>query len=424
MAVWLVIGFVFVVASNLFGFWLLFRHLKQPDNLDNLRQEHSRNRKEAADAASQMRTELDQKINGGLTNLLNTQQKQTEQIIKQLSQMSETMHRSMETNRTSFQHNIKEMREGNEHKLDEIKKTVDEKLQATLEKRFDESFTRVDKQLAEVQKGLGEMQAVATGVGDLKKVLSNVSARGHLGERQLQAILEEILTPTQYEKNVAIRPLTQERVEFAVKLPGQSPGEPLWLPIDSKFPQEDLLRIQTAIGEADEDSVGKARASLKRSLEKSAKEIATKYIHPPDTTDFAVMFLPTESLYAEALQMELSGTLYTKHRVTLAGPTTLAALLSSLRIGFQTLAVKEGAEGIRKTLEQVKKEFNGFSDALDKARKQLNTASNTIEETHRKTQRMSKTLTTIEMPAVPAMPATPQMLEGAGALLTESPDDS
>ncbi len=253
---------------------------------------------------------------------------------------------SLDRVRATLDQRVRELQEGNERKLDEMRRTVDEKLHDTLEKRLGESFKLVSDRLDTVHKGLGEMQQLATGVGDLKRVLTNVKARGTWAEVQLGAILEQVLTPDQYDKNVCIRPDTAERVEFAVCLPGplDDPASCVWLPIDSKFPQEDWLRLQDASDQGDVAAVQAASDALIRTVRGSAKEIHDKYVHPPASTDFAIMFLATEGLFAEVLRHpSVVSDLQQQYRVVVAGPTTLAAILTSLRMGFQTLVVEQRA---------------------------------------------------------------------------------
>ena len=306
---------------------------------------------------------------------------------------------SLDRVRVTLDQRVRELQEGNERKLDEMRRTVDEKLHDTLEKRLGESFKLVSDRLDTVHKGLGEMQHLATGVGDLKRVLTNVKARGTWAEVQLGAILEQVLTPDQYDKNVCIRPDTAERVEFAVRLPGplDDPASCVWLPIDSKFPQEDWLRLQDASDQGDVPAVQAASDALIRTVRGSAKEIHDKYVHPPASTDFAIMFLATEGLFAEVLRHpSVVSDLQQQYRVVVAGPTTLAAILTSLRMGFQTLVVEQRAAEVWRVLGAVKTEFGKFGDVLDKVQRQLNTASRTIEETGQRSRAMEKKLRSAE----------------------------
>lgn len=313
---------------------------------------------------------------------------------------------------------LKELQESNEKKLDEMRKTVDEKLHDALEKRLGESFKLVSDRLEAVHQGLGEMQTLATGVGDLKRVLSNVKARGTWAEVQLGAILEQMLTPEQYQKNVAVKPTSAERVEFAIRLPGprDDRGAGVWLPIDSKFPQEDYLRLQEASDKADAAAVQMALDGLVRTVRNAAKEIHDKYLSPPSTTDFGIMFLATEGLYAEILRKPgLVADIQQQYRVLVAGPTTLTAILSSLCMGFQTLAIEQRAVEVWRVLGAVKTEFAKFGEVLDKVKRQLHTASRTIEETGTRTRAMERKLRSVaqlpeaEVSAVLALPVREEL---------------
>ena len=262
-----------------------------------------------------------------------------------------------------------------------MRKTVDEKLQSTLEKRLGESFKQVCDRLEQVHKGLGEMQTLAIGVGDLKKVLSNVKTRGILGEYQLGNILEQILTPDQYSTNVATKQGSQANVEFAVKLPGKGDEKTVWLPMDSKFPLESYQVLLQAYEEGDSAKIEQAQNTLLKVVESFAKDISTKYIDPPHTTDFAIMFLPIESLFAEVLRHpHMFELLQRKYRITITGPTTLSALLNSLHMGFRTLAVQKRSSEVWKVLAEVKTEFATYSEQLALVHKQLTTASGSLEK--------------------------------------------
>jgi DNA recombination protein RmuC len=281
----------------------------------------------------------------------------------------------------SIEKHLRAIREDNTLQLTEMRKTVDEKLQSTLEKRLGESFKQVSDRLEQVHKGLGEMQSLAVGVGDLKKVLANVKTRGILGEYQLGNILEQILTPDQYAVNVATKSGSQANVEFAVKLPGKSDDKVVWLPIDSKFPLETYQQLLTVYEEADQLKIELAQKNLLKSVENFAKDISSKYIDPPHTTDFAIMFLPIEGLYAEVLRHpQMFELLQRKYRITITGPTTLSALLNSLHMGFRTLAVQKRSSEVWKVLAEVKSEFSSFSEQLSLVHKQLTTASSSLEK--------------------------------------------
>ncbi len=280
----------------------------------------------------------------------------------------------------TIEKHLKSIREDNNKQLEEMRKTVDEKLQTTLEKRLGESFKQVSERLEQVHKGLGEMQNIATGVGDLKKVLSNVKTRGVLGEYQLENIIEQILTPDQYSKNVATKEGSQANVEIAIRFPGKESGKDVWMPIDSKFPIEDYHVLLNSFEKGDKHEIESSEKNLIKKIELFAKSISEKYIDPPHTTDFGVMFLPVESLYAEVLRHPgLFETLQNKYKITVTGPTTLSALLNSLQMGFRTLAVQKRSSEVWDILKAVKFEFKQFSGVLARAHKQIDTASGTLD---------------------------------------------
>ena len=315
----------------------------------------------------------------------------------------EALTRSNETHigrlREAVQQRLDQLRESNEQKLDQMRKTVDEQLQGTLEKRLGESFKLVSDRLEAVHKGLGEMQQLATGVGDLKRVLTNVKTRGTWGEVQLGALLEQVLTPQQFERNVKPRPDSNEIVEFAIRLPGpdDAPGGVVWLPIDAKFPQEDYHRLLDASESGDPDAVQRAVAALSRAVESAAAGVRAKYLAPPFTTDFGILFLPTEGLYAEvARQPDLLDRLQLRHRVVPAGPTTLSAILNSRQMGFRTLAIEKRSSEVWTVLSAVKTEFGKFGDVLDRVKKQLDTASRSIDQTGTRSRAIERRLRSVE----------------------------
>ena len=282
--------------------------------------------------------------------------------------------------RDAIEKQLKLIREDNTQQLTEMRKTVDEKLHETLEKRLGESFQLVSNRLEQVHKGLGEMQTLAVGVGDLKKVLSNVKTRGILGEYQLGNILEQILSPEQYSTNVATKKGSQANVEYAVKLPGKADEKTVWLPIDSKFPLEPYQQLLNALDDGDSVAIETAQKSLLKTIEGFAKDISSKYIDPPNTTDFAIMFFPVEGLYAEVLRHpDVFEKLQRNYRITITGPTTLSALLNSLHMGFRTLAVQKRSSEVWSVLAEVKTEFVKYAGQLEKVQKQLNTASSSLE---------------------------------------------
>ncbi|MBR3742062.1 MAG: DNA recombination protein RmuC [Clostridia bacterium] len=303
----------------------------------------------------------------------------------------------IEKMRDTLDQSVTRLQEENGKKLEEMRQTVDEKLHATLDKRLGESFSLVSQRLEQVYKGLGEMQSLASGVGDLKKVLTNVKTRGVWGEMQLGTLLSQVLTPGQYDENVAVVPHSNQRVEFAVKLPGREEGSTIYLPIDSKFPIEDYERLLNAYDTGDQAMIAAASASLQNALRVEAKRIAGKYIAPPYTTDFAIMFLPIEGLYAEALRVRgLTEELQEKHRIVVAGPTTLNALLTSLQVGFRTLAIEKRSGEVWQLLSAVKTEFGKFAGLLEATEKKLHAATESIENASRKTRTIERKLRRVE----------------------------
>ncbi|MDD3763420.1 MAG: DNA recombination protein RmuC [Nevskiales bacterium] len=300
-----------------------------------------------------------------------------------LTKFSETQAQQAGALRGSVEDGLKTLRQENADKLEQMRRTVDEKLHDTLEKRLGESFKLVSDRLEQVHKGLGEMQNLASGVGDLKRVLTNVKSRGIFGEVQLGALLEQVLTIEQYAANVATKPGSNERVEFAIKLPGRGDGDtPLWLPIDAKFPREDYERLIDAQERADPAAAETAATALEKRIRQEAQTIADKYLSPPHTTDFGILFLPTEGLYAEILRRPgLFEDLQRKHRVTVAGPTNLLAFLNSLQMGFRTLTIEKRSSEVWQILGAVKTEFGKFGDVLDKVRKKLDEATNQLDQT-------------------------------------------
>lgn len=309
------------------------------------------------------------------------------------------LERGLERVERSVREEMAQNRLESQRSLDTIRRTVTEQLEGTLERRLGESFRTVSDRLEQVYKGLGEMQTLASRVGDLKKVFSDVRARGAWGEIQLGALLEQMLAPDQYARNVATGG-TSERVEFAIRMPGTEPGGSVWLPIDAKFPQEDYLRLVEATERADADAVELCRRQLETRLKACARDISNKYVHPPATTDFAILYLPTESLYAEVLRRNgLVETLQRDYRIAIAGPTTLAALLNSLQMGFQTLAIQKQSSEVWKVLGQVRVEFAKYADVLARVQKKLQEASNTVDQGLTRTRVLERKLRDVETPA-------------------------
>ena len=282
-------------------------------------------------------------------------------------------------------------------KLEEMRKTVDEKLHATLEQRLGESFKQVSDRLEQVHRGLGEMQTLATGVGDLKRVLTNVKSRGTWGEVQLGALIEQTLTIDQYSKNISTRPGSRDLVEFAIRLPGQDANSPVWLPVDAKFPVEDYQRLMDAQDRADLVEIESSAKALENRIKSEAKTIREKYVEPPYTTDFAILFLPTEGLYAEVMRRQgLLELLQRDFRVTVAGPSTFSALLNSLHMGFKTLAIEKRSSEIWNTLGQIKTEFSKFGDVIDATKKKLEAATKSFDAVDVRTRQINKKLSGVE----------------------------
>jgi DNA recombination protein RmuC len=336
-----------------------------------LRDEFSRNREEAGAAAKNQREELT---------------------------------RSLEDVRSIVDLRLKQLREDNSKQIDKMRATVDEKLQGTLEKRLGESFKLVSDRLEQVHQGLGAMQQLASDVGGLQRVLTNVKTRGGWSEWQLGILLEEMLTPEQFAKNMKTRDDTDERVEFAIKLPGDENGAPVWLPIDAKFPMEHYERLTAAQESGDSTAVDAAMKSLETQLKRCAKDICEKYINPPRTTDFALLFLPSEGLYAEAIRrVGLVQNVQRDCRVTFVGPTTLAALLNSLQMGFRTLAIQKRSSEVWNLLASVKTEFGKFGDALSAVKEKIDQASRKMEDVDVRSRVITKKLRDVE-----ELPSNPQ----------------
>jgi DNA recombination protein RmuC len=316
---------------------------------------------------------------------------------QRLSALTEDNGKRMAEVRATLEAKLGAIQQDNAAKLEQMRATVDEKLQSTLETRLGQSFQLVSERLEAVQRGLGEMQSLATGVGDLKRVLTNVKKRGIFGEVQLGALLEDMLTAEQYASNVVTIPGSNDRVEFAIRMPGQDEGEHVYLPIDAKFPVEDYQRLLDAQDAADVEAAALAGRALEICVREEAKRIASKYVAPPHTTDFAVLYLPTEGLYAEVIRRPgLFENLQRDHRVTIAGPTTLSALLNSLQMGFRTLAIAKRSSEVWKILGAVKTEFGKFGVVLDKTRKQLDTVRNSIDGASKRTRAIERKLRDVE----------------------------
>lgn len=325
-----------------------------------------------------------------------------EEIGKSVKNFGDSIDRRMETIRLTVEGELKHLQRDNSEKLEKMRETVDEKLHATLEKRLGESFKLVSDRLEMVHKGLGEMQTLATGVGDLKKVLQNVKTRGTWGEVQLGNLLDQILTPEQYAKNVATKKGSNERVEFAIKIPAKDDKiKNIWLPIDAKFPMEDYQNLVEAQDKCDPILIEKFSRALETRLKSEAREIKDKYLNPPYTTDFGILFIPVDGLYAEILRRPgLFEQIQRDFKVTVTGPTTISAVLNSLQMGFRTLAIAKSTSEVWTILSAVKNEFTKFGDMLDKTHKKLQEASNTIEQASSKSRTIERKLNKVqELPA-------------------------
>src|SRR6266498_416854 len=370
----LVAAVVFFLARRSSGSPVQTELVRRLETIDRgLRDEFSRNREEAGAAAKNQREELT---------------------------------KSLESVRSIVDLRLKQLQEDNSKQIDKMRATVDEKLQGTLEKRLGESFKLVSDRLEQVHQGLGAMQQLASDVGGLQKVLTNVRARGGWGEMQLGALLEQVLTSDQFASNVKTRDESNENVEFAIKLPGEENGTPVWLPIDAKFPTEDYHRLLGAQEKGDLVAIDEAMKSLEAQLKKSARDICQKYINPPKTTDFALMFLPTEGLYAEAIRrVGLAEQVQRDCRVVFAGPTTLVALLNSLQMGFRTLAIQKRSSEVWNLLAGVKTEFGKFGEALSAVKEKIDQASRKIEDVDVRSRAITRKLRDVE-----ELPSNPQPL--------------
>jgi len=380
------------------------------DRLDRLerafREELARGRQEAAHGDRQAREELRRglaqltdSLLRRMTEVAGLQKDQLDSFSRQLADLTALNESKLENLRQTMENRLQSMQADNTRKLEQMRIVVDEKLQSTLEKRLGDSFRQVSERLEQVYSGLGEMRTLAAGVGDLKKVLTNVKTRGTWGEIRLNQILDQILTPDQYAANVVTKHGGTERVEFAIRLPGSGPGkdEVVWLPVDAKFPQEDYQRLLDAQEAAEKEAADRALRGLEIRVKAEAKSIREKYIDPPWTTDFGIMFLPVEGLYAEVLRIPgLCDFLQREHRIVVTGPTTLAALLNSLQMGFRTLAIEQRSSEVWELLGVVKAEFGKFGDTLAKTKKKLQEATHTIDQAEVRTRAIERKLRGVE----------------------------
>ena len=389
----------------------LRRQLKELDNqlqdlFKTINEQSAQNRVETDRQARLAREEMGNGLTrmtdsllGRLAENAGMQKAQLDSFARQLMALTRLNEEKSETLRKSVDVQLNRIRDENNNHLERIRETVDEQLHINLEKRVGESFKQVSQRLEQVYRGLGEMQQLANGVGDLKRVLTNVRTRGTWGEVRLAAILEQILTPDQYDTNVATGHNSLERVEFALRLPGQGkdPNQVVWLPIDAKFPQEDYQHLLDALERADKDSADQYLKQLEVRIRAEAKAIHNKYVAPPRTTDFAIMFLPVEGLFAEVLRRPgLCNALQQEYRVVVTGPTTLSALLNSLQIGFRTLAIEKRTSEVWELLGTLKTEFGRFGDALAKTRKKIQEAGNTIDQAAVRSRAISRKLRKVE----------------------------
>jgi DNA recombination protein RmuC len=368
------------------------------DRLESrLREELTRTREESLQVGDRLRIGLNQQGAGMTTQVGESLRAFGAQFAETSRLIAGEQQKQMDQMRSTVETNLKEIREDSRKRLEEIRVMVDQKLQQTLETRLGESFRTVSEQLQQVHKGLGEMQTLASGVGDLKRVLQNVKVRGMWGEAQLGNLLEQMLAPGQYEKNVATRPGSSERVEFAIRLPGQDVDGTVWLPIDAKFPLGDYERLVDASDAGNPEAVEVSRKQLETRIKACARDIHDKYLDPPNTTSMAILYLPVEGLYAEVVRLPgLMDTLQRDFQVSVAGPSTLAALLAALQMGFKTLAIEKRSQEIWKVLGAVKTEFGKFGVAFDRVRRKIEEAGRTLDDSERRKRAMDKKLRDVE----------------------------
>lgn len=364
------------------------------DELDHQRDEHAAALADGNTALLNTLTQLGQSQSG----LLESMQRQVLLSTRNQEERAGQMAASVTASLTQLDTRMETLRQANDRQLAEMRRTVDEKLTESLDKRLNDSFAQVSQRLEQVYKSLGEMQTLAVGVGDLKKVLTNVKTRGIWGEMQLGSLLSAMLAPGQYDENVAVIPGSTERVEFAVRLPGKE-ADVLYLPIDSKFPQEDYLRLMEASQSGDAAAADAARKALIQRIKQEAKRIASKYVAPPHTTDFAIMFLPIEGLYAEVVQCpDLCEGIQREHRIVVAGPSTFSALLNALQMGFRTLAIEKRSSEVWSLLGSVKNDFDKFAEVLEKTRQRLVQATESIDTAFTRTRSIQRRLGAVETP--------------------------
>jgi DNA recombination protein RmuC len=396
--------------------------------LEDLRNEFQRSREETAQQMRDNREEIanalkrfEESLLSNQKNFMDQQRNVSLELFKNQNNLTDKTEKSLKDVRETVEKQLRELQQDNSQKLEKMRETVDEKLHDTLEKRLGESFKLVSERLEKVQKGLGEMQTLATGVGDLKKVLTNVKTRGVLGEYQLATILEQIMTAEQYAQNVKTKSNSNAFVEFAIKLPGREKSDKaVWLPVDSKFPIESYQILQSAYEDGDKALIEAAQKELVKTVKVFAKDIRDKYLDPPNTTDFGVMFLPIEGLYAEVLRdPSVFEILQRDFKVIITGPTTLSALLNSLQLGFRTLAIEKHSSEVWQVLGAVKSEFGKFGDILAKTRKKLQEAGNVIENAESKSRNIERKLKDVD--ALPTAAAKPK---ASSLPMFDNPDEA
>jgi DNA recombination protein RmuC len=404
MDVFPIIIIVLLVAGFIILYWRVgsgsadFANLA--GKLDNLRDFQERTDRSVREEIARSRTETQTQAQQERTELAQSFKSFEDSVQLRLAELTSVTEKKIESVRLVIDEKLKQIQEDNARQLEKMRETVDEKLQSTLEKRLGESFKQVSERLEQVHQGLGDMRTLAAGVGDLKKVLTNVKSRGTWGEVQLGALLEEMLSPEQYLKNVRIQEHGSDFVEFAIRLPGQggSAADAVLIPVDAKFPVEDYQRLLEAQERADAPAADEAVRQLEASVKKAARDISQKYLAPPKTTDFGIMFLPSEGLYAEVIRRtDLISLLQRQYHVVVTGPTTFSAFLNSLQMGFRTLAIQKRSGEVWKVLGEVKTAFARFGDTLETVRKRLDQATSTVDEAQKKTRTLSGKLKAVEI---------------------------
>ncbi|MDI6741391.1 MAG: DNA recombination protein RmuC [Smithella sp.] len=388
------------------------------DRMDSLRDFQERTDRSVRDEGARLREEVQAQAYRERTELADNLKSFSADVQTRLAELTAVTEKKMESVRLIIDEKLKQIQEDNARQLEKMRETVDEKLQSTLEKRLGESFKQVSERLEQVHQGLGDMRTLAAGVGDLKKVLTNVKSRGTWGEVQLGALLEEMLSPEQYLKNVKIQENGNDFVEFAIRLPGQggSAADAVLIPVDAKFPVEDYQRLLDAQERADAPAAEEAVRQLEASVKKAARDISQKYLAPPRTTDFGIMFLPSEGLYAEVIRRtDLISLLQRQYHIVVTGPTTFAAFLNSLQMGFRTLAIQKRSGEVWKVLGEVKTAFARFGDTLETVRKKLDQAASTVDDAQKKTKTLSNKLKSVEM--------MPETVASSDVTLVEQDDD-